>query len=69
MTSVYTTKLHSSKQYGTGRKKKYRTIEQNRKPRNKPMQLYDNRGKAIQWRKDNLFNKWCKENGTATCKK
>ena len=31
--------------------------------------IYDKRGKAIQWRKDNLFNKWCQENGTATCKK
>ena len=29
------------------------------------------RRQDIQWRKDNLFNKWCwgKENGTAICKR
>ena len=31
--------------------------------------IFDKEGKNIQWRKDNLFNKWCLENWTATCKR
>ena len=31
--------------------------------------VYDKRGKNIIRRKDNLFNKWCWENRTATCKR
>ena len=31
--------------------------------------IFDKRGKNIQWIKDNLFNKWCWENWSTTCKR
>jgi hypothetical protein len=31
--------------------------------------IFHKRGKNIQWRKDNLFNKWCWENWSPTCKR
>ena len=57
LTSDYTTKLESSKQYSTGQKQKYRSVELDRNPRNKPMHLwsiYDKGGKSIQGKRQPL---------------
>ena len=48
-------------------------MEQDRKPRIKPMHLWDHifdkGGKNIHWSQNSLFNKWCWENCTFTCKR
>ena len=31
--------------------------------------IFDKTGKTIYWKKDSLFNKWCWENWTSTCRR
>ena len=38
-------------------------------PHNYRCLIFDKGGKNIQWRKDNLFNKWCWGNRSTTCKR
>ena len=53
-------------------RQKHRSMEQNG-PETNPFTcghlILDKGGKNIQWRKDNLFNKWCWENWWTTCKR
>ena len=69
LTSDYTTKLQSSRQYGTGTKTEIQINGITESPVIYPCTLiFDKMAKYIQWRKDSLFNKWSWENWSTTYK-
>ena len=47
-------------------RQKYRSMDKIESPEINPRTyghfIFDKEGETIQWRKDNLFNKWCLEN-------
>ena len=72
LTSDYSTKLQHLDSMVLAQRQKYRSMEQNRKSRDKSTHLWTpltNETKNIQWRKENLFNKWSWENWSTTCKR
>jgi len=54
-------------------RQKYRSMNKTESPEIIPhtygQLIFDKGGKNTQWRKDNLFKKWCSENWSTTCKR